>query len=259
MLSLPSGDSKAKIPKSSFPLKTSLVIIRRIINLHLVCPQLLDLFTENRLSFEVQRNMFDAEPALYTSLFYERGSAQPIHRDTPYFVTWPEYFYLGVWVALEDTDENNGALQVVRGAQKLPELDRRSIALKHFSDLSLIKSDSHELWDEYQGALRAQFEAAGLRVDSLFVRKGDTIIWHPQAPHGGGPIGDIKRTRLSLVMHTTPVGVPVYQLKAFFNPEGEFSTKAPWRYARQNGCYYAEHAKFNIGHTKDFELTAVRQ
>ena len=31
-----------------------------------------------------------ARTSLYTSLFYETGSEQPIHRDTPLFCTRPE-------------------------------------------------------------------------------------------------------------------------------------------------------------------------
>lgn len=57
----------------------------RIVNLHLVIPTLLRLFTENKAALTVQDFLFGAETTLYISLFYERGSAQDLYRDTPYF------------------------------------------------------------------------------------------------------------------------------------------------------------------------------
>jgi phytanoyl-CoA hydroxylase len=49
-----------------------------------------------------------------------------------------------------------------------------------------------------------------LVTEKLCIVKGDTAIWHPQTPHGGTEIRDLTRTRHSIVMHTTPAGVPLY-------------------------------------------------
>jgi|SRR5262245_20152831 len=235
--------SKNRDPHGHYP---------RIVNLHLAVPELFLLFSENRIALDVQKAMFLASPCVYTSLFYERGSAQSIHRDTPYFSTRPEYFYLGVWVALEDTDDGNGPLQIMRGGHALPELDREALARKRFRDLSSIPPSSEELWNDYQAAIRSQCEAHGLFVEDIKVRKGDTVIWHPQLPHGGGPINDLRRSRFSIVMHTTPLGVPVYHQHAFFNPNGPFSTEAPWEYVQLNGWSYAAHRSVSFGHNDDY-------
>jgi hypothetical protein len=37
---------------------------------------------------------------------------------------------------------------------------------------------------------------------------------------------------ISLVMHTTPLGVPVYDHNVFFNPSRAFNDKAPWGYMK---------------------------
>lgn len=50
--------------------------------------------------------------------------------------TKPEMYYLGVWVALEDANEQNGALNVMRSGHKIPEPDRRAIVLGRFKSLS---------------------------------------------------------------------------------------------------------------------------
>src|SRR5262245_33716356 len=65
----------------------------RIINLHGALQSLFRLFSKNYRTLAVQRLMFEAEPCLYTSIYFEYGSEQAIHRDTPVFSTKPEYFY----------------------------------------------------------------------------------------------------------------------------------------------------------------------
>jgi phytanoyl-CoA hydroxylase len=212
----------------------------RIINLHVVYQMLFELFQKNQLALAVQDYLFGAETVLYTSLFYKRGSAQPIHRDSPYFTTRPEYHYFGVWAALEDSDADNGPLAVVKRGHLIPEFDREEIARRYCGDLDNIDSASSELWSAYQEELARECERRGLRTETLCVRKGDTIIWHPQAPHGGAPIRDIRRTRFSLVMHTTPIGVPVYHQDVFFNPSKPVSNVAPWGYLTRGGRRYAD-------------------
>jgi ectoine hydroxylase-related dioxygenase (phytanoyl-CoA dioxygenase family) len=207
----------------------------RIHNLHLVLPDLLPLFTRNSIWLQVQDVLFGAPTALYSSIFYETGSQQPLHRDTPVFTTRPEYLYFGNTVYLEPAGEDNGCLNVLEGGHKLPELDREAMALRHYDSLDKVPQQDGDLWIEYQDTVVAQGLAMGLKTKSLHVNAGDALTWHPQLPHGGSPIKDVSRTRFSLVTHTTPVGVPVYYQDAFFNPNNPFSDKAPWDYLEQDG------------------------
>jgi hypothetical protein len=212
----------------------------RICNLHLVYEPLIELFRQNSAALAVMDYLFGAETVIYTTLFYERGSAQTIHRDTPLFTTRPEYKYFGVWVALEDADADNGPLVVVRRGHLIPEVDREAMARRYYDNLDDIDPLSGELWGAYQGELGRECERRGLATETLCVSKGDTIIWHPQAPHGGAPIRDLARTRFSLVMHTTPLGVPVYHQHVFFHPSKPVSDVAPWGYLSRGGRQYAE-------------------
>ena len=225
----------------------------RIINLHAAVPQLCGLFSRNEKALEVQKAMFGADPCLYTSLFYERGSAQDFHRDTPFFTTKPEYFYFGVWVALEDADESNGALKVIRGGHAIPESDREAIAAKMFRDGN-VPAASNPLWDAYQADVRLRCNAAGLKEELLFAEAGDTIIWHPQLPHGGGGIGDISRSRFSFVMHTTPLGVPVYHMDKFFRPNAPAPIDSRYKYAKHDGAYVVHHDGVDFGHQEVFPV-----
>lgn len=175
------------------------------------------LFENNKTSLELL-DYYLGDATIYTSLFFERGSGQDLHRDTPYFCTEPEYKYYGFWIALEDTDSQNGTLRVVKGAHKLPELDRVAIARKFYKESEKINPFDQRLWDEYQTQLQTQWENAGLKVEEITFKKGDSVIWNPQTPHGGSVILDTKRTRLGFVMHVTPPNVPVYH-------QGEYSIK----------------------------------
>jgi phytanoyl-CoA hydroxylase len=224
----------------------------RIVNFHLAMPELLTLFSENVRTLAVTDFLFDAETVLYTSLFYERGSSQDIHRDTPYFATRPEYRYLGVWTALEDVDETNGPLCVVPGGHLLPELDREELVARHYPSSEDVPSDSPQLWQDYQRSVFARCTNLGLTVKTVPVRKGSTIIWHPQLPHGGAPIVDISRTRFSLVMHVTPENSAVYHHQVFFNPRRPFPSNAPWKYSLDSGRKFAMHSAVSFAHQRSF-------
>ena len=224
----------------------------RIVNLHAALPELFELFATNRIAYQVQEALFDATPSLYTSLFYERGSAQPPHRDTPLFSTRPEYFYLGVWVALEDANLQNGALQVYRGGHKLPEQNCEQIGVARFGSPSEISPISHDLWIDYQSRVEQQCKDAGLTLESICVEAGDTVIWHPQLPHGGGSIADLTKSRFSFVMHTTPIGVPVYHQDKFFDPNAYAPIDAPWSYEQVDGVFRVVHGEVNFAHHELF-------
>jgi ectoine hydroxylase-related dioxygenase (phytanoyl-CoA dioxygenase family) len=207
----------------------------RIVNLHLALDSLSLLFTRNNLWLEVQDLLFGAPTSLYTSLFYEVGSQQPLHRDTPVFSTRPEYLYFGTTVYLEPADDSNGCLEVMEYGHKLPELNREAMAVRRYGNLSNIPPIDQSMWSDYQDNVVLQGRAAGLEVKRLHVSAGDSLIWHPQLPHGGSAISNKSKTRYSLVMHTTPVGVPVYHQNAFFNPMAQFPDMPSWTYKEFEG------------------------
>jgi len=216
----------------------------RIVNLHCAVPALLPLFTRNRVWLEVQDVLFGAPTALYTSLFYEVGSEQPLHRDTPLFATRPEYLYFGTTVYLEPSDDGNGCLEVLEYGHALPEIDREAMARARYDSLEDVPAFDPQLWVDYQDAIAEQGRGRGLRSKKIPAEAGDSLIWHPQLPHGGSPVKDRSRTRFSLVMHNTPQGVPVYHQNVFFQPTKPFSETAPWRY---RGCEGREIADFADG------------
>jgi ectoine hydroxylase-related dioxygenase (phytanoyl-CoA dioxygenase family) len=227
----------------------------RIVNLHDVLPELAHLFTRNRSLLATLDMLFGARASLYTTLFYEVGSQQPLHRDTPVFSTRPEYLYFGVSVYLEPADDGNGCLQVMEHGHRIPELDREAMALRRYGSLEKIPNLDNDIWMEYQNSVVAIGRAAGLPIRKLPVNEGDTIIWHPQLPHGGSVIHDAARSRFSLVMHVTPEAVPVYHQNVFFAPSREFPQTPRWGYYDIDGRKIADQRSgVSFGHKRDYRL-----
>jgi ectoine hydroxylase-related dioxygenase (phytanoyl-CoA dioxygenase family) len=208
--------------------------LRRVVNLHLVIDSLAAVFSANG-ALDVCDRFFDAETVLYTSLMFERGSEQDLHRDSPAFVTRPEGNYLGVWAALEDVDTDNGPLVVVPRSHSLPQLDVGAMAVELYGEPANAPATDQLGWDRYQNAVKEQSEAHGLSPVEIHVRRGDVVVWHPLLFHGGAPHRSLKRTRRSLVMHVTPFGVPVYHQDVFFDPDKDVPDTASWEYSEHGG------------------------
>jgi phytanoyl-CoA hydroxylase len=228
----------------------------RIVNLHRVFLPLIRLFTDNPLLLSTLDVLFGRKASLYTSLFYESGSQQPLHRDTPLFATRPEYMYFGVTVYLEPADDDNGCLEVLQGGHKIPELDRETLALRRYGSLEKIPPLDNDAWSEYQDAVVGIGRSQGMQTSKIHVNTGDTLIWHPQMPHGGSAIRDGSRSRLSLVMHVTPEDVPVYHQDVFFSPSRQVSETPTWTYCEINDRKIAKLGNVvSFGHTHNYPLS----
>jgi phytanoyl-CoA hydroxylase len=202
----------------------------RVSNLHLAVPALAQAFAALNAPFAVCDRFFGAPASLYTSLYFERGSEQKLHRDTPYFTTRPGGRYLGVWLALDDVDAGNGPLLVVPGSHLLPPIDVEAMARDMFARTDGGPAAAAQGWAPYQEAVKRQCDEYGLVPRELHVSRGDVVIWHPELFHGGAIHLQRERSRNSLVMHVTPVGTQVYPIEVFFDPGRELPEAASWNY-----------------------------
>lgn len=234
--------------------------LRRIVNSHLAFEGIRTLFQENPLALALQDYLYGAETCIYTSLLFEAGSQQPIHRDSPYFTTVPEYTYFGMWVAMEDVDEDNGPLQLIPGGHLSKEQDREAIARRYYNRPEDIDAFSPQLWDDYQKAVVDQCLSEGLSVQTAPMKKGSTLVWHPQLPHGGSIIKQMGRTRMSVVFHTTPPDTPVYHQDVFFNPAKKVAAKARWSYSNDGKRRYAVTADtICFEHKEDMKISKIKR
>jgi len=231
--------------------------LSRIINLHLALPEFMQIYLKNT-ALPLLEFIFGAKPSLYTTLYFQRGSQQDIHRDTPFFSTVPAYYFVGFWTALEEATQQNGPLTVVKGGHLRAEPDLAAIARAKYADLDTINPADPDLWNAYQKYVLEDCLAQGLKVETLPVPKGATVIWHPQLPHGGAPIVDKSLTRHSLVVHTTPTGTPVYHQNAFFNRAKEFPAEPGWAYWKNQTANILQQTHIDIMHQKQVAISDLR-
>ncbi len=171
--------------------------------------------------------LFRGETVLYSTLAFELGSQQRLHRDCPHFYTNPRNMFFGVWHALEDVHPDAGPLQYFVGGHRVRDIagseisGRRGKSAEEFSP-----ADYDAFLDEYDAQVSALCEGDHAPVEQALIRKGDVLIWHPLLPHGGAPANDPSRTRRSLVGHYVPAGVPVYNARAFFDPVSKLPARS---------------------------------
>ncbi|MEM7223826.1 MAG: phytanoyl-CoA dioxygenase family protein [Pseudomonadota bacterium] len=132
----------------------------------------------------------------FQTLNFRRGTQQGFHSDSLHFSAVPERFMAGVWVALEDMDEDNGPLLYYPGSHRLPIFTNEHLGLTAPPpDKPLARYQAYEsLWQELV-ALH------GLKPKTFTAKKGQALIWSANLLHGGAPQKDPSRSRHSQVTH----------------------------------------------------------
>ena len=141
---------------------------------------------------------------VHQSLFFIKGSQQPLHKDTAFVRVSSPMEFAASWTALEDVIPGSGELIYYSGSHEDPEF-------LFEGKYKWCPPGSNDL-----GAFYASLnDAAERRKDMrriLRVRKGDVLIWSADLAHGGGEIDDPLKTRQSIVAHYSPGNVyPMYR------------------------------------------------
>jgi hypothetical protein len=153
---------------------------------------------------ELLRMLYRREPFPFQTLNFEVGTEQHVHNDAIHFHAIPHRFMCGVWVALEDIDAENGPLFYYPGSHKLP--------IYEMPDFGLPAST--ESYDEWGRAVEALLVAGGFELQELHVKRGQALVWAANLHHGGRPILDNTRTRLSQVSHY------YFKPALYYSPQG---------------------------------------
>ncbi|MBB3991346.1 phytanoyl-CoA dioxygenase family protein [Croceicoccus naphthovorans] len=152
---------------------------------------------ELALNTEVERVLallYGREPFAFQTLNFPVGTQQLTHSDTIHFSSLPKDFMAGVWVALEDTDAENGPLHYYPGSHTMPHLTMDDLGVSKWG------KGGYKLYSEhYEPAIRKLCE--GMKPLEAHLRKGQALIWSANLLHGGNPIIDRSRSRQSQVTH----------------------------------------------------------
>ncbi len=140
--------------------------------------------------------ILDERAVATQSLYFEFGSQQALHRDSIVVPTPVFGQLLASWIALEDIDPRSGALVVVPGSHKLP--------FYEFAPGQYMFDGRRMGEAEARAAMQFHDDESakrGLKTEMFVAARGEVLLWHSALLHGGGPVGDEKLTRKSLVVH----------------------------------------------------------
>ena len=210
-----SGNEEAKKYTDEYGLRSRLALF------HYVSDNAMKVATAPK-TVNVLKAAFKNEFNIVGSLFFEKGSTQDVHRDTPAFFTNPLNHFFGVWNALEDIQPGTGELCYFRGGHKV------------IRDQNLYDDYGINI-NNYFSAVKEACLNAGLQLETFTPEKGDTLIWLPELPHGGSPRNNPAASRRSMVFHYIPRGIPIHGVNEFFDSNKPIFTKENYGVRVKNG------------------------
>ena len=140
--------------------------------------------------------LYGREAFPFQTLNFPVGTQQLTHSDTIHFHSMPTDFMAGVWVALEDMDEQNGPLHYYPGSHTLPHVTMDDLGVSGWKQRGYALYESH-----YEPGIQKVVADNGLIKRQARIRKGQALIWSANLLHGGDAILDPARSRHSQVTH----------------------------------------------------------
>ena len=140
--------------------------------------------------------ILDKEVVPFQTINFLKGSNQRAHSDSIHMTTYPLGYLLAVWIALEDTNPDNGPLFYYPGSHRLPYL-LNSDFNEGETAVKLGNRDYHD----YEDVLEQTITNSNFQKKIFLAKKGDVFIWHANLIHGGMPVNDSSLTRKSMVIH----------------------------------------------------------
>lgn len=137
---------------------------------------------------EFLNDLYQADAFPFQTLNFPRGSQQETHSDTFHFNSDPVGFMCGVWIALEDIHPDSGPLRYFPGSQKLPVF-------------SVADLNGRDVEHGYTSFVAETLAGSGQVAETALIRRGQAFIWAANLFHGGSPVADPEKTRLSQVTH----------------------------------------------------------
>jgi hypothetical protein len=151
----------------------------------------------------------------FQTLNFARGSRQATHSDAFHFNSRPAGFMCGVWIALEDIHPDSGPLHYFPGSHRLPVLTNADLAANH-----------EKLG--YEALVASIVQREGLKQETALIRRGQAFIWAANLLHGGTPILDPTRTRLSQVTHYYFRDCSYFTPMDSYEPRGKVFWREPY-------------------------------
>jgi len=151
----------------------------------------------NQTVLQLLNDLYGRRAFPFQTLNFPVGTQQHYHTDSIHFSSCPERFMVGVWVALEDIDSDNGPLIYYPGSHMLPIYTNEQLGVN--PNFNGGNPSSH--YGAFGSAWESIVEALDLKPMEFHARKGQALIWSANLLHGGAAQKDLQRTRYSQVTH----------------------------------------------------------
>jgi len=156
----------------------------------------------------------------FQTINFDRGTEQRTYADTYRIDTKPHGFICGVWVALEDVDENAGPLFYYPESHKLPHIERGDLVGKRS-------------YADYERHISALVDGRGFNRTQALLKKGQALIWTANLAHGESPRLNPALTRFSQETHYSFEGCAYYSPMRYKEEEGKEFVLEPFDIARR--------------------------
>jgi phytanoyl-CoA hydroxylase len=193
---------------------------------------------KNDLVMKVLDFIFGRKAAIHTSLTFQYSTEQELHRDSPYFHTFPHGQFVGVWTALENIHPDAGPLCYVPGSHRF-DVDQHKLYNEAFERLKDPAAAKHAALSEYQRLIIEKANAIGPRSYAI-LEKGDVAIWHPELVHGGSPAAIPSLKRQSMVFHCCPEDTFVFVEDVFLTHQSDQAPPGYYQFKDEDGRKHAD-------------------
>lgn len=150
----------------------------------------------NPTVLKILSDLYGRKPIPFQTLNFPVGTQQSVHNDQVHFSSIPERFMCGVWIAMEDIDDDNGALEYYPGSHKF-----QSFVNEHISACSAQQEKPLEHYSKYTDLWKKLIEKYEIKPERFHAKKGQALIWSSNLLHGGIRHADQARTRWTQVTH----------------------------------------------------------
>jgi hypothetical protein len=141
------------------------------------------------------------KPLPFQTLNFVQPTQQGSHSDAIHFSSLPEQFMSGVWVALEDVDMANGPVYYYPETQKLRMSTYQDAwAAGYMAEDCIGQGTANGCFTRFAKYLEEQV-LVNLTKSYATMKKGQALIWAANIVHGGSPVLNTSRSRLSMVTH----------------------------------------------------------
>lgn len=164
-------------------------IPHKLNQLHLQSEAVRGIFLHDRI-IRMLSLIFGNDVVGVNSLTFQYGSQQTAHVDHVYMTPSPPRRMAAAWIALEDVRPDSGPLEYWPQSHRLPPFKFSNPYPYHYVPT---EQDAHA---SYLSAQKHRFSP-----ERFYARKGDVLLWHSMLAHGGVPIDNPARTRLSMACH----------------------------------------------------------